>query len=199
MKLQLRHSINKSRQYGFTMVELMVTLSVLGILIALAAPSFQSLIERVRIESQVNKLKTDMSYARTEAMRTGFPINVCRRKSGTQICATDTITGWENGWIVYNDLDGDNKINNNEVPLRISDDFSQFASAQNNNGNYLKQRISFSPQGTPVGGLNTGCIKFCSAATGCTNPNSRYLILNRIGRLRVITEDENMADPNICQ
>lgn len=181
---------------GFTLVELMVTVSVLGILIALAAPSFQSLIERVRIEGQVNKLKNDMSYARTEAMRTGQTVHICKRAgTSTTACGTGSLNNWEQGWLIFADLSTppNNRIDTGETALRIGDPLSNNTVAFSLTNTLAQNGFGFTAQGLPTG-TGTACIAFCpNSACDIANKNNRYLVLNRIGRLRILTEDDSRS------
>ncbi len=52
---------------GFTLVELLVGVAILGVLLALAAPSLADFINRRRVEAVAAELATDLAYARTEA------------------------------------------------------------------------------------------------------------------------------------
>lgn len=62
----MRH---RTTQGGFTIVEMMMALAVLGVLVAAAVPSFQSTMARARLEGAVNLLAIDLQYARSESIR----------------------------------------------------------------------------------------------------------------------------------
>ena len=57
---------------GFTLVELMVALVVMAILVAIAAPAFQDLIERQRLKAVVETALSDLQVARSEALTLGL-------------------------------------------------------------------------------------------------------------------------------
>src|SRR5690606_8776794 len=63
--LHPRHSL------GFTLIELMVAVSVLGVLLAIALPSFQPLIERWRVRQVESNLEASLQFARSEAIKRG--------------------------------------------------------------------------------------------------------------------------------
>lgn len=65
-----------SRHSGFTLIELMVTLSVLGVLLALAAPSFTRLIATNRLASETNEFIATLHLARSEAVRRAQPVTL---------------------------------------------------------------------------------------------------------------------------
>ncbi len=87
------HMLNPVRdlqkQHGVTLIELMVAVSVLALLAALAAPSFNPLIERWRVRGTLEDLQTTLYHARSEAIQRG---------GGVTITATDD--DWANGWTV---------------------------------------------------------------------------------------------------
>lgn len=63
-------------QNGFTAIELMVVVSIVAILAALATPSFTPLIERWRVRSAAEDLTSTIYYARSEAIKRGGGITV---------------------------------------------------------------------------------------------------------------------------
>lgn len=54
-------------QRGFTLIELMITLAVMGVLVTLAAPSFYDFILMQRLKAASQQLVTDLQFARSEA------------------------------------------------------------------------------------------------------------------------------------
>ena len=64
-----RNLIGHSR--GFTLIELMVTLTVMAILLSIAAPSFTSLMAANRMSTQTNEFIGALNLARSEAVRRG--------------------------------------------------------------------------------------------------------------------------------
>jgi type IV fimbrial biogenesis protein FimT len=83
---------------GFTLIELMVTLSVAAILAVVAVPAMQDFVTRNRLAALNNELMTAINYARSEAIKRGATVSVC--KSNT---ATSCGGSWSNGWIVFVD------------------------------------------------------------------------------------------------
>ena len=62
------------RANGYSMVELLVTMVVLGIAVTMGFPALQTQIKRGRLTSTVDNVKTQMLVARHEAVRQGFPV-----------------------------------------------------------------------------------------------------------------------------
>lgn len=75
---------------GFTLIELMVTVAVAAILLAIAVPSFQRTIANTQAAEASNDLVGAMQLARTEAASRGITIAVASSSSGD----------WADGWSV---------------------------------------------------------------------------------------------------
>jgi type IV fimbrial biogenesis protein FimT len=91
---------------GFTLLEMMITVTIAGILLAVAIPSYQNIIGNSRLAAQANTLVNALTQARSEALKRGLPVTVCAavgdpELTSTPSCTTSTSAGWANGWIVY--------------------------------------------------------------------------------------------------
>lgn len=82
---------------GFTLVELMVTIAIAAILLAMAVPSFTQLLANTREASAANSLVNAFQYARNTALRTGEPVTVCPTASASA-AACSASTDWNSGW-----------------------------------------------------------------------------------------------------
>jgi type IV fimbrial biogenesis protein FimT len=93
---------------GFTLIELMVVVTIAAILLGLAVPSFTRLIQSTTISSNVNTFLADVRFARSEGIRLGGGVVMCRSSNpedATANCGTGSTAGWESGWIIFQDLD----------------------------------------------------------------------------------------------
>jgi type IV fimbrial biogenesis protein FimT len=75
-----------SRQRGFTLIELMVVIAVVGVLVTLAAPSFYDLILVQRLKSVTSQVVTDLQYARSEATARNRPVQVRFSSNASTSC-----------------------------------------------------------------------------------------------------------------
>lgn len=88
---------------GVTLVELMVTISVLVILTTIGIPSFSTVTHNNRVALVANDLTLAMTLARSEAVKRGAPVRVCASANGADCDITnpdDCNAHWDGGWIV---------------------------------------------------------------------------------------------------
>ncbi len=84
---------------GFTIIELMITVAVASLLMAIAVPSFNQMVVSGRLTAQSNEFVAALSLARSEAIKRNASVTLCRANSAT---ATDcsTASGTWTNWIV---------------------------------------------------------------------------------------------------
>ena len=112
------------KQRGFTLIELLVTMAIAAILATLAGPSFLRMIKTNNMSGSVNTFLGDLRYARSEAIRRGGRVIMCRSdnpEAATPACAAAgaTTKGWANGWIVFHDKDASGAWNSTDTTLRV--------------------------------------------------------------------------------
>jgi type IV fimbrial biogenesis protein FimT len=81
---------------GFTLVELMVTIAVMAVLLAIAVPAFNDATLGGKLSSYANNFVASAHLARSEGIKRNAAVTLCVSTNGTS-CASG---GWEQGWIV---------------------------------------------------------------------------------------------------
>jgi type IV fimbrial biogenesis protein FimT len=102
--------------FGFTLVELMIGITLVGLLLLLGMPGYRSWISAYELRSTAEQLAHSLMLARTEAIRRGHRVNLCKSRD-RQSC--DDAGGWDSGWIVFADADRDGQVGGDDGPLRI--------------------------------------------------------------------------------
>jgi type IV fimbrial biogenesis protein FimT len=86
---------------GFTLVELMVTLSVAAVLMAIGVPMFRETIARNRLTEQANDLVAAITIARSQAITANQRVSFCRADSDADATCSGTAGAWE-FWLINN-------------------------------------------------------------------------------------------------
>jgi type IV fimbrial biogenesis protein FimT len=91
-----------NRSQGFTLIELMFTVAIVGFVAVIAAPSLQNFVLNNRIRAQTAALTTSLAFARTEAITRSTRVVTCPGTldgdSNTCECGGEK---WESGWLVF--------------------------------------------------------------------------------------------------
>jgi len=106
---------------GYNMIEMITVMSIVAILVAIAGPSYRYVTNANRIASEGNGLLGDLQYARAEAIKEGQGVSVCVSND------TKTCTGgsaWQDGWIVFSDVNGNGAVDAGDTVLRVQAKFS---------------------------------------------------------------------------
>lgn len=180
-------------QLGFTLTELLVTVTIVGVLAGLAAPSFIATIKNNRITTQVNQFIAALNLARSEAVKRGLRVTVCKSGNGTG-CDTTAGNPWSEGWIVFTDENNNAAYNSatetllkvqGAAPLAITitgdtpvQNYIAFAS---NGTSPNTDGISIAFSGTKY---TSGTLQICDDRTG---ESGRSIALNATGRPKINT------------
>ena len=114
------HAMQKLR--GFTLIEVLVTIAIVAILVRLAAPSFKSMIQSNTMSSNVNSFLADVRYARSEAIKRGGNVVMCRSdapEAASPACGSGSTNTWVTGWFIFHDLNKSGGWNSGEPILRV--------------------------------------------------------------------------------
>ncbi len=109
--------MNKTSQKGFTLYELMITLTIVGIVMAVGVPNMIAYSQNSRMTATANDLHAAFHFARSEASRAKTFITICA--SANSMAASPTCNGnWQDGYIVFLDLDGNIAVDAGDTILR---------------------------------------------------------------------------------
>ncbi|GIU51626.1 GspH/FimT family pseudopilin [Shewanella sp. KT0246] len=88
---------------GFTLIELMVTVTIAAVIITVAIPSLKTFYEQQRVRSNIEVIQNIVSFARNQAVSYGATVSVCPFASATSCGST---TDWSNGVRVFINANG---------------------------------------------------------------------------------------------
>lgn len=129
------------RGKGFTLIELLVAVALVAILLTIAVPNFGSFISQSRVDSVKDKLVSSVAEARSEAIRSGSRVVICRKNSGADTCnGSSTSAGnadWSEGWVIFSDDDGDVVVDVGELVIKVHADIPEQSSIQYTRGDAI--------------------------------------------------------------
>ena len=166
---------------AFTLVELLVVISVAAILAAIALPDFSMFIKNNRSTSQINDLQTSLTFARSEAIKRNASVALC--KSGNGTACQDLGENWQFGWLVFQDQDLDGEVNDANDILSVHGGLSGY-----NQLTFTPSLVVYASNGLASSGAN-GTFTLCDDR-GATF--AKGLIIGPSGRPRLaIDSDDN--------
>lgn len=129
-----------NRQFGFTLIELIVTMALAVIVLTIGVPSFQDMLRTNRAATQTNEFTSAITLARSEAAKRNRNVVLC--PSTNQASCTGG-TNWAAGWIAFVDIDGNDALDGNDVLLRAWEKLS-------GNPTYTgPETLAYRPSGEP--------------------------------------------------
>jgi len=94
--------VSCGRARGFTLVELMVVMVIVGVILMVALPGFRNVTLATRLSNYANELVASVYLARGEAIKRNDNVRLCASADGEN-CATSG--GWAQGWVVLDPND----------------------------------------------------------------------------------------------
>ena len=153
-------------------MELMVTLSIAGILVAAGVPSFQAFTQKQLMKAAVASLQNDLMMSRSEAVHLNTRMVAC---PGNPADGCSGENDWTDGWIVFDDVNADRQHQEAEEIVRRGHGFENL----NIRSSAGRTEVRFFPDGSAPG--SNGSIVFC----GRGGPDqARKLVISNLGRIR---------------
>lgn len=90
----------KRAQRGFSLLELMFTLLLIGVVAAIGLPTMQTTVRRNQVSTEVNRLLSDLLFARNSAVTRGRVVTLCR-SNDQSTCGGGATGQYDVGWITY--------------------------------------------------------------------------------------------------
>lgn len=163
---------------GVTLVELVIGLALAALLACVALPVYSDWIADYQVLNHAQKLAGTLNIARTEAVKQGRHVNLCK-SANLRDCATTG--GWEEGYIVHVDGDRDGEVDAGERALRVEGPATQGITIRGNRP--VADYVSYTSLGTTRllrGGLQMGTFTVCKSGRRAVD-----VVLAHSGRARV--------------
>lgn len=190
-------------QTGFTLYELLTTMLIVGVVLALGVPNMQSFRQNSRMTATANDLHSSFYLARSEALRAKTNITICA--SADSMADTPTCGGGiAAGWVVFEDGNGDIVIDAGENILHRfpavadgiivnapgPDDYFSFAPTGLGRGNVIN--------GTPALATVVLCDERGNIRGGGGKSTARVLVITPLGRATVLADEGQVTFHGGC-
>ncbi|QYJ88989.1 GspH/FimT family pseudopilin [Shewanella halotolerans] len=162
---------------GFTLIELMVTLTVATILLSVGLPSLTDLYQAYRADSAIRLIQQTLQFARNSAINYGVWVTVCPVKDNQ--CAND----WHLGLSVFTDSGTSNQLDGTDKLLIQTGSFDSGDFVY-----YNRASARFQPDGLASG--SNGTLRYCPGSAN--SPYSKAVIVNQAGRIR-FSKEKNIS------
>ena len=167
------------RAAGFTLLEALVVMALLGVMVSLAAPAMSALRQQHQLQAQAEGLLSSLVLARSEALRRQQRVTVCARVSDS---ACDASGVWQQGWLVFADANDNAQFDAGEALIEVHAALP--AAVQLGVTSTVKAYFAYNAEGrsaTPNGAFMAGTWRFC-------RPGSEagwQVVSNALGRTRL--------------
>ncbi len=166
------------RSCGQSLTHLMSVLAITGIVTG-GAPAMQNLVHEHRLVTHVNQLFGDLQLARSEAIKRGAQVTLCKSTDGA---SCSTASDWQNGWIVFIDANGSEAVDTGETVVRVGQALS--ASLTLRYGTSYRY-VYYKPDGTA---WPNATFTFCDPRGAA---NARAILVTQAGRARISDKSSN--------
>ena len=171
---------------GFTLIELMVTISIASVLLFLAVPSFVAYKRNSELTAATNTFVASLNAARGEAMKRGV---------NAFVVPTDNGNNWTNGWLAFADIDRNRVFTSDAADALVSRQAAVPAGITvtgNGTATGAVPYLMFDSSGyakTKAGGFGALALRFQRTDVSGTAQlaQTRILVVASTGRVRVCT------------
>ena len=129
---------------GFSLIELLVTVAIIGIMASFAMPSFRTFIDEQNARALASEFSSSLSTARSAAIKSGSPVIFCASASGAS-CSSD----WGAGWYAFQDDNKSDDQDSAEPTLLVHQTNSNHSDVSVTRGNAIVTSVKFDYRGTP--------------------------------------------------
>ncbi|THB69203.1 MAG: prepilin-type N-terminal cleavage/methylation domain-containing protein [Gammaproteobacteria bacterium] len=176
---------------GITLLELLVSIAVMGIMAATAIPSFNNFIKDSRLSSSLINLRSDLYLTRSNAIRYNRHTVICASNEANTNCSGSP--DWENGWIVFVDINKDGECKSADGICEDGGKIVKIGEGVTSTDLKLRgyshrsYKIRYDPEGFSY--AFNGTITACDSRG---TKKARGLVINNTGRVRSTDKDDKL-------
>lgn len=185
------------KQHGFTLYELLITLLVIAVILALGVPNLGDFTRNSRVSTTANDLHGSFLLARSEAARAKANVTICASADPFGAAACDGAS-FEDGWVIFVDINGDGeRAGTDENVLRAHEPVSDRVDLITNAG---ATHFSYAPNGlgrTIAGKTSLSTAAICDERGNVTAAGgrsaARLVVVTPVGRSTVVRDVDQIG------
>jgi len=166
----------RDKSSGFTLVELLVGITILGIITALALPNFSSFIVSTRVDNEISELNRLILTARNIAVNGGNNVIICPI---TTKCTTD----WHKKISVFVDNNNDGDYDAADTIIKVKEPIQAGDKLQ-----YDKKSLTYTATGRLSGAVSSTPFSYCPKDH---SDKARGIVVSMSGRSYVTSDSDN--------
>ena len=188
---------------GFTLIEVLVVISLMSILLSLAVPAIQSIISRSTMRGISGDFTLALQRARSEAINRNMCVAVCMSSTANAAMPTCTVTGsnWGIGWVAFQMPSCGNVTANDPTPPPSPNPYPQTNETvvfikegfndryQLNAQTPVDRSIVFSPRGNAASG--PAKFNLVDSSVSSNDTINRTFCVDMAGRVRTLDYGSN--------
>ena len=166
-------NLSMQKQLGANMLELIISVSIIGSITTIAIPHFKNLLEANRVTTTSNQIRTSLYLARSTSISHQKNVHICR-KTATNECIDNYPfnADWSNGWLVFIDNNTNANYDSQDTLISVIEKTK-------------KTKIIFNQRGRlryfPSGSARSAGFYIC----GENKKHVRHVLILRTGRVRM--------------
>ena len=177
--LKLTPPIQRCLTRGFTLLELMASVSITSVLIAIVAPNLNNFIVQLRVDNEISSLHRMLLITKNSAINSGQKTIICPLNNQSQCTGQ-----WHKALSVFVDVNNNKKFDINEKIIYIKAEIAPDDKLIYGKG---RNKIAYAPTGQ-LSGLDNGTFRYCPKDH---DSMSRAIIVARSGRLYQSSDIDN--------
>lgn len=159
---------------AISLIELLISITIISLLTALALPGFQDLLDRFKVDSATSEFRSAILLTRSEAIKRGLRIDL----------APAVAHDWSRGWLVFIESNNNQQADAGEVVLHHSPDLPERLRIVASLRDGTKTYLAFDPSGRPRSATSSSVPQFGSFVLS-VGSQQRKIVIGFLGRLRI--------------
>lgn len=167
----LQPKLTNHKLYGFSLIEVITTCSVLGILLAISSPSFFKLLAENERDNTLSLLRTSLVFTRINAIKNNTNVTLCPLISNH--CSKE----WKKELSIFIDFNANQELDGEDYVLQVTDKVNEIHTLT-----YPRTAVTYRTDGS-LDGFQSGSFVYCLPES--LNLEGKRITVSQAGRIRV--------------